>query len=118
MSLNRWPLRSDFSRRLINCLGHDCWLLQAERVDFGYMRFSFPHLEHLLLDAESFRVAIALRIGADVCEPHVCLCGQMMDSRGLHGLSCRYSVGRHPRHTALNGVIPESFDIDWRPFCS
>ena len=42
-----------------------------------------------LLDSESFRVAIALRVGADVCIPHSCRCGGRMDSRGLHGLSCR-----------------------------
>ena len=40
-----------------------------------------------LLDSESFRVAIALRVGADVCVPHFCRCGGWMDSRGLHGLS-------------------------------
>ena len=28
-----------------------------------------------------------------------------MDERGLHGLSCRYSAGRHPRHAALNDVV-------------
>ena len=40
-----------------------------------------------LLDSESFRIAIALRVGADVCIPHFCRCGGKMDSRGLHGLS-------------------------------
>ena len=58
-----------------------------------------------LLDPESFRIAIALLIGAAVCEPHSCRCGQRMDSRGLHGLSCKFSAGRHPRHAALNDVI-------------
>ena len=28
-----------------------------------------------------------------------------MDSRGLHGLSCKYSAGRFPRHSAMNDVI-------------
>jgi hypothetical protein len=28
-----------------------------------------------------------------------------MDARGLHGLSCRFSAARHPRHAALNDVI-------------
>ena len=28
-----------------------------------------------------------------------------MDSRGLHGLSCRYSAGRFPRHSAMNDVV-------------
>ena len=58
-----------------------------------------------LLDSESFKVAIALRMGADVCIPHSCRCGGRMDSRGLHGLSCRYSAGRFPRHSAINDVV-------------
>ena len=32
-----------------------------------------------------------------------------MEARGLHGLSCRYSAGRHPRHAALNDVIRSAF---------
>ena len=28
-----------------------------------------------------------------------------MDSRGLHGLSCKYSAGRFPRHSAMNDMI-------------
>ena len=58
-----------------------------------------------LLDPESFRVAIALRVGADVCIPYSCCCGGRMDSRGLHGLSCKYSAGCFPRHSAMNDVI-------------
>ena len=58
-----------------------------------------------LLDPESFRVAIALRVGADVCIPHSCRCGGRMDSRSLHGLSCKYSAGRFPRHSEMNVVI-------------
>ena len=37
-----------------------------------------------LLDSESFRVAIALRVGADVCIPHSCRCGGRIESKGLH----------------------------------
>ena len=58
-----------------------------------------------LLDPESFRLAIALRVGADVCIPHYCHCGDRMDSRCLHGLSCKYNAGRFPRHSAMNDVI-------------
>ena len=58
-----------------------------------------------LLDPESFRVVIALRVGADVGISHSCRCGGRMDSRGLHGLSCKYSAGRFPRHSAMNEVI-------------
>ena len=28
-----------------------------------------------------------------------------MDSRGLHGVTCKYSAGRFPRHSAMNDVV-------------
>ena len=59
----------------------------------------------LHLDDESVRVAAALRVGAPVCEPHACRCGQRVDRLGHHGLSCRYSAGRLPRHAHLNDVV-------------
>jgi hypothetical protein len=59
----------------------------------------------LHLDRDSLRVAVALRLGADICEPHDCGCGEHVDKFGLHGLSCRRSAGRHPRHHALNETI-------------
>ena len=34
-----------------------------------------------LLDTESLRVAIALRVGTDVCIPHSCRCGGRMDGQ-------------------------------------
>ena len=32
-------------------------------------------------------------------------CVGMIDVQGLHGLSCRFSAGRHPRHSALNEIV-------------
>ena len=61
-----------------------------------------------LLDPESLRIALALQVGAYVCEPHMCRCGRRMDEKGLHGLSCKFSAGRHPRHAAVNGIIKRS----------
>ena len=44
-----------------------------------------------------------------VCTPHQCtLCGEHVDASGTHGLHCRRSVGRHPRHTALNDLVKSS----------
>ena len=40
------------------------------------------------LDAESFRIAVALRVGAPICHPHACRCGSQMDVLGHHALSC------------------------------
>ena len=51
------------------------------------------------------RVAVGLRVGATLCEPHQCNFGVLVDARGLHGLSCRRSAGRHARHSLLNDTI-------------
>ena len=57
------------------------------------------------LDNTSLRIAIALRLGAPVCEPHTCVCGQAVDAYGTHGLSCRKSAGRQYRHNTVNDII-------------
>ena len=57
------------------------------------------------LDDTSLRIAVALRLGAPVCAPHTCVCGEPVDSSGLHGLACRKSAGRHIRHNAVNDLI-------------
>jgi len=49
--------------------------------------------------------------GTQLREPHTCPCGVLVDTRGLHGLSCRRrSAGRHTRHSQLNDII-------WRSLC-
>ena len=48
-----------------------------------------------LLDSETFRISVAFRVGAEVCQPHTCRCRKKMDALGVHGLSCKYSAGRH-----------------------
>jgi hypothetical protein len=62
----------------------------------------------LRLSDEAVRVAAGLRLGTKLCEPHSCPCGAMVDARGLHGLSCRRSAGRHQRHSLLNDIIYRS----------
>ena len=68
-----------------------------------------------LLDSDSFRVAIALRVGADVCISHSCNSGGRMDSMGLHGLSCKYSAVHFPRHSAMNDVVKRALQKDGLP---
>ena len=58
-----------------------------------------------LLDNESFRIAISQRLRQPVCAPQICRCGTIVDRYGLHPLSCRFSAGRLPRHSALNDII-------------
>ena len=59
-----------------------------------------------LLDNDSLRIAVALRLGATICLPHRCgHCGDPVGSSGIHGLSCLYSQGRRSRHDAINELV-------------
>ena len=40
-----------------------------------------------------------------ICQPHTCVCGAMVDARGLHGMACRKSAPRQVRHSQLNDVV-------------
>jgi hypothetical protein len=57
------------------------------------------------LDSESLRIAVALRIGAPICQPHICRCGAQVMADGHHALSCRLSAGRFPRHAEINTIL-------------
>ena len=57
----------------------------------------------------TIRIATSLRLGTHLCAPHDCThCGRRVDETGLHGLSCRRSTGRLPRHNQLNTIIKQS----------
>ena len=53
-------------------------------------------------------MACGLRLGANIYHSHTCVCGKEVSSNGTHGLSCKNSAGRHPRHSACNDVIKRS----------
>ena len=57
------------------------------------------------LDDESLRIALGLRLGIPIVVKHTCVCGANVDVFGTHGLSCRRSGGRIPRHAAVNETI-------------
>ena len=59
----------------------------------------------LRLDDESIRIAVGLRLGTALCAPHLCPCGSLVDSAGVHGLSCRISAGRSARHHQINDFV-------------
>src|SRR5215510_1627705 len=59
----------------------------------------------LRLDDEAVRVAVGLRLGARLCEPHSCVCGAAVNSQGTHGLACKRSAGRIGRHQFLNDIV-------------
>ncbi|XP_055351541.1 uncharacterized protein LOC129597868 [Paramacrobiotus metropolitanus] len=58
-----------------------------------------------LLDDESFRIAVAIRLGAPVSAKHQCRCGTDVAANGHHGLSCKFSAGRRPRHDCINDIL-------------
>ena len=65
----------------------------------------------LRMDDESIRIAVGLRLGVPLCRPHLCVsCGADVDELGTHGLSCRFSKGRHSRHAAVNDTIKRSLE--------
>ena len=57
------------------------------------------------LDNNAVRIAIGLRLGADIVEEHKCICGTLVSKKGTHGLSCGWSGGRISRHHAANETI-------------
>ena len=59
----------------------------------------------LPLDDEAVRVAVGLRLGSSLCEPHTCICGTAVNALGTHGLACKRSAGRFGRHQYLNDII-------------
>ena len=45
----------------------------------------------LRLSSEAVRVAVGFRLGCTTCQPHMCICGTTVDSRGPYELCCRKS---------------------------
>ena len=49
----------------------------------------------LRLSDEEVRIAVGLRVGTTLCEPHLChYCREKVDASGLHRLVCRGGGGR------------------------
>ena len=59
----------------------------------------------LRLDDKTNRVAVDLRLGINLCQPHPCSCGTLVDARGTHGLACKLSSGRMARHHHINDLV-------------
>ena len=81
-------------------------LLAATSPHSGSWIQAFPLAQlGLHLDDDSVRIALALRLGTPICQPHRCRCGKPVDNFGRHGLSCLKSAGRIPRHAAINDLV-------------
>ena len=51
------------------------------------------------------RIATEMRLGISICEPNLFPCGKQVESRGIHGLSCRHSAARISRHNMVNDIV-------------
>lgn len=100
-------------RRVFDHLSETCTspadkarLLALAQRESGYWLQAYPSINYgNLLDDNSFRLAVGLRLGSDLMEPHRCHCGASVDRSGHHGLSCSKSAGRLSRHAHLNDII-------------
>jgi len=68
-----------------------------------------------LLDNQSFRIAISLRLGLRMCHPHTCRCGNIVDEFGRHGLACKFSSGRKAKHETFNDLIKRALSTSGVP---
>ena len=59
----------------------------------------------LRLSDEAIWFAVGYRLASVTCQPHTCICGNKVNARGLHGLSCRKSILGHIRQSQLNDII-------------
>ena len=98
---------------------HGCWQHSINTLPIGYTCYRCPA-------AASFsttkpRIAVALRLGATMCLPHDCQCGQTIDALGLHCFSCLKNSGKHTRHSILNDIVwrtmtrAKMFSGSWNP---
>jgi len=84
--------------------------LAAEAPHSGDWLYTLPIAScGLKLEDEAVRVAVALRLALDVCVPHSCRCGALVDAKGLHSFVCKRCPGRTVRHHALNDVVARAF---------
>lgn len=58
-----------------------------------------------MLDDQSLHIAVALRLGLQVCKSHVFVCGKLVDEDGHHALVCNKTSGRSRCHRSLNEVV-------------
>ena len=83
--------------------GLDYLQLQLHRGDWLYV---LPISScGLRFDDDAIRVAICLRLGPNLCDPHVCPCGTFVNSSGTHGLSCKQGSSKLTRHAIINKLI-------------
>lgn len=83
--------------KALQCKESNSWLKAIPSPNIG-----------TLLDNNTLRICVGLRLGTPLCRPHICICGTQVTEFGIHGLSCQKSAGRDARHTELKNIISQS----------
>ena len=73
-----------------------CWPYQSFHAVLGWMH------------DEAVQVAVGIRLDLNLCEPHTCQCGALVDAHGLHGFVCKSAPGIELPE-ALNDIIYRAF---------
>ena len=55
-------------------------------------------------------IACGLRLGATLCQPHECICGEMVESKGRHGVKCKKAIGQKMRYEEVNKLLNHGLD--------
>lgn len=83
--------------------------LALQQVESGAWLKALPSTNlGTFMDNPSFRTCVALRLGCKIYKSHSCECGSIVNEDGLHGLVCKKSKGRFPRHSELNDIVHRS----------
>src|SRR5258706_281020 len=66
-------------------------------------------------DNTAITVAVDLRLGVKLGEPHQCPCCSQVDAFGIHALSCKSTAGRTVRHHAVTHLIWRALSRAYMP---
>jgi len=69
----------------------------------------------LRLEDDAVRIAVALRLGLNICLPHQCKCGSEVDAFGSHAFICKHASGKGARHAAINDIIARTLTTSGTP---
>ncbi|HSN23077.1 MAG TPA: hypothetical protein VLS45_02715, partial [Methylomicrobium sp.] len=85
---------------------HQARLLAASAAHSGDWIHALPITAcGLRLNDEEVRIAAGMRLGVELCQPHQCPCGAMVDARATHAFACKRNPGRSQRHHFINDLI-------------
>ena len=62
------------------------------------------------MDPIQVHITCGLRLGATLCQPHECICGEMVKSKERHGLKSKKAIGRKMRHEEVNKLLNHGLD--------